>query len=156
MVHKNTAGFRYKGTDTYYKVERLCKICDAHMGFSRYVPRGDKAFCRSCRGKRELLREILTTGDCGASDPEAYNNGEYIGLLIGGSAKLIERFVRLIGKKSNTKTDWSYAGGRGVVQTLGNPTVVRAVLEANIKTRIFPNEPCKYNKQLNWWPKDLE
>jgi hypothetical protein len=51
------------------------------------------------------------TGALGRCDPDLYSTGACVAVITGGSAMLIERFVREVADYSGVRVDWHYCGG---------------------------------------------
>ncbi|HEX8184669.1 MAG TPA: hypothetical protein VF747_07950 [Blastocatellia bacterium] len=76
---------------------------------------------------KELMKPV---GDKGIPpcDPEIYERGALVAVITGGSAKLIDRFVKEVSEFSGEPVDWHYAGGRGRVLTTGDASKVQYVI----------------------------
>lgn len=61
-------------------------------------------------------------------DKEIYHNGETVTIIWGGSAKLIDRFIKELAEYSGEPVDWHFVGGRAVVLTTGNMEKVKKAL----------------------------
>jgi hypothetical protein len=67
-------------------------------------------------------------GEIPRCDPELFTDGTCVAILAGGSAHLIQRFVKEVAELSGQKVDWHYAGGRARVLASGDlPLVVSAI-----------------------------
>ncbi len=64
-----------------------------------------------------------------ACDPEIFDKGEGI-CVVDGRSNAVERWVRLIAEKANSKVDWHYSCGRANVLHLGNAASRQRVLNA--------------------------
>lgn len=56
----------------------------------------------------------------GKCDQDIYQNGEHVGIVVGGDANVIEAFVKCAVEKSGQPMDWHYVGGRANVLTTGD------------------------------------
>jgi hypothetical protein len=73
-------------------------------------------------GIKELMEP---TSDLASCDTKIFKTGKQVAIIAGGSAKLIDRFVRELAEYCDQPVDWHYVGGRGVILTTGNVTLVR-------------------------------
>ena len=72
---------------------------------------------------------LLTLSSEGRCDPRIYANGICVAIIAGGSAKLIEQFVKQLAEESGQPCDWHYVGGRARVLTTGNTDRVKATIQ---------------------------
>ncbi len=64
------------------------------------------------------IHELMKpTGELPRCDGELFREGKTVALIAGGSAKLIDRFVRELAEYSGERVDWHYMGGRARVVT---------------------------------------
>lgn len=75
----------------------------------------------------ELLKP--SGNDLPKCDPQIYKYGTQIAVIVGGSARLIERFIGEAREVSGQPIDWHYVGGRGLILTTGDIDKVRNVIE---------------------------
>lgn len=73
-------------------------------------------------GIKELM---IATSQLPACKDVFMQTGQQVVTMWGGSAKLIERFVRELSELSGQPVDWHYVGGRAVVLTTGHLTKVK-------------------------------
>ncbi|HYE72623.1 MAG TPA: hypothetical protein VEF04_04795 [Blastocatellia bacterium] len=88
---------------------------------------------------KQVMQTGLVTSMC---DPVIYKDGQVAAVLAGGSAFLIDRFVRELSEYSEQPLDWHYVGGRAVVKTTGDVKAVQDALQrmliVQIEAPIFP------------------
>ncbi len=63
-------------------------------------------------------------GDLAPCSHEMFKGGKYVCLISGGSARLIDRFVKEVAEYSDQPVDWHYMGGRARVVTIGDTAKV--------------------------------
>ncbi len=61
-------------------------------------------------------------------DQDIFDNGQVVAITGDLSKEELERICQEITKGWDQPTDWHFAGGRGVILTLGDPAVVRTLL----------------------------
>lgn len=62
-------------------------------------------------------------------DPDIYENGTAVAIIIAPGKADIETFVQRVAKESGQRVDWHYMGGRGVVRAIGDLALVRETIE---------------------------
>lgn len=60
---------------------------------------------------------------------EVFAKGRCAIVIAGSTMVMIEAVVKEAARVTGFEIDWSYVGGRACVQTLGDPQIVRAVIE---------------------------
>ena len=69
-------------------------------------------------------------------DPEIFKNGSYVTMVAGSTAKDTEAMVQKVAKSSGQlRTDWSYVGGRAVIQTLDDVEILKSHFRIELKDR---------------------
>lgn len=65
-------------------------------------------------------------------DPDIFNNGTPICVIVGVSSNRMERFIQGVAVSTGERVDWHFVGGRAVVKVLGDTAKVRASIEARL------------------------
>ncbi len=66
--------------------------------------------------------------NAGTCNQDIFENGKYVGMVIGGDANTIESYIQFIAETTGEPVDWHYVGGRGRVLTTGDVEKVKAAL----------------------------
>jgi len=66
-------------------------------------------------------------------DPDVYQNGEPIYMTSSVSTEFLNRWVEKVAKSSKQKVDWSWVGGRAVIQFIGDKNSVSSAIQKHYK-----------------------
>jgi len=77
-------------------------------------------------------------------DRDIFENGTPVFMTHSIPSNAMERWVKLVAKKSGQRVDWSFTGGRAVVKALGDIAKVRAAIEA-----LLPEHDEAYRKGVS-------
>lgn len=82
-------------------------------------------------------------------DPNIFENGSRVFMTHSIPSNAMEKWVKLVAKKSKQPVDWHFVGGRAVVLTTGNVERVRAAIKA-----LLPEHDEAYRKGVRRYSDD--
>ena len=91
------------------------------------------------------IQELMETSDdlihC---NEDVMKDGTVVAIMHGGTARLIDRFVKELAAYTSQPVDWHYFAGRAIILTTGNTVIVKKAISAmNLHCYLMDNLPLR-------------